>query len=188
MSLIRLFLSLASPRSNTNTRDPEIGLEILPEDTFDEPPSDDRHDIGNDDEDLNGEVDGIGDDANVNPSKPRLFHRFSSGTALTWSFSRTSTQLDKPWFQKVKDFVFPAREHIDSFIPNYRHLPIISGLLIPFSMCALFLIDIFHYLIVVFRADCLEFQASQSDGISAPRITKLLSREQILLSSTLDLE
>jgi hypothetical protein len=43
--------------------------------------------------------------------------------------------MDQPtWFQKAKYFVFPPKEDIESFTPNYRYIPIISGLLVPFSI------------------------------------------------------
>jgi potassium channel subfamily K, other eukaryote len=144
MPLSNIFLYLAASHgrkvSSDTNRDPEIGLEILPEDTLDEQPSDDRNDIDNDEEALNEEeadnVDEHPTEDHLDPSNPPFFRRLqSSGTAFTWTFSRTSTVVDKPkWFQKVKNFIFPPREDIDSFIPNYRHTPIISGLLVPFSI------------------------------------------------------
>lgn len=123
--------------TSTSTNRPEIRrIDIVPEDTLE--PCDNRIDIDDDDEEEDEALPGDEDDATgdpLDPNNPRFFRRFSSGTAFTWSFSRTSTFVDhQTWLQKVKEFVFPPKEDIDSFIPNYRHLPIISGFFIPFSI------------------------------------------------------
>jgi len=139
---ILLYLSASSATRNTNNHDPEIGLEIRPEDTLE--PTDDHHntdddevlnetDIGpNDDEAENVEADITEDFPDLNP---RRFRRFSSVQTAVTSFSKSLTLMDQPtWFQKVKYFVFPPKEDVESFVPNYRYTPIISGLLIPFCI------------------------------------------------------
>jgi potassium channel subfamily K, other eukaryote len=129
MALRAFFLYLAASHGTggLNNRDPEIGLEIIQEDTLDEVPSNDRN---NDGEELNDDDTNFveGDAADGSDKRPRL-RRFSS------AFSRSFTLVEQPtWFQKVKSFVFPPKEDIDSFVPHYRHTPMISGFLIPFSI------------------------------------------------------
>lgn len=64
-------------------------------------------------------------------------HRLSSGIAFT-SFSTISsiTQVKRPprWLSKTAEYIFPPKENLDSFIPNYRYTPIFSGVIIPFSI------------------------------------------------------
>ena len=70
------------------------------------------------------------------PSLPRK-SRLASGIAFT-SFSTVTsiTQITRPprWLSKTTEYIFPPKEHLDSFIPNYRYTPIISGIVIPFSI------------------------------------------------------
>jgi hypothetical protein len=41
----------------------------------------------------------------------------------------------KRWYSRLKTFIFPSSDLRDkSFIPNYRLLPILSGILMPFSI------------------------------------------------------
>lgn len=67
-------------------------------------------------------------------SMPRRFRRHSSATVLS-SFSNSLTLVKPPsWVQKFKVFVFPPKQDINSFMPNYRITPIFSGIIIPFSI------------------------------------------------------
>jgi potassium channel subfamily K, other eukaryote len=127
MSLRNILLFLAATHGRvasndtTNDRDPEVGLKISPEDTIDRNIDHDEADNANEQT----------TEDPFDPNNSRRRRRFSSATA----FSRTLTLVDTPtWFQTVKTFVFPPKENIDSFIPNYRHTPIVSGLLVPFSI------------------------------------------------------
>lgn len=137
MALRTFLLPLAaSPWTNrTNRRDRGRGLEIFPEDTLEEAPYDARNDVVNNVDVLNEEeADYIEEDATEDPhdhSHVTHHRRFSSFT----SFSKSLLSMDTPtWFQKIKYFVFPPKEDIESFIPNYRYIPILSGLLMPFSL------------------------------------------------------
>jgi potassium channel subfamily K len=137
MALKGIFLYIAASygrvTSNTNNRHPEIGrLEIVPEDTLE--PCDYRNDLDDDDDALNEDVDDADDDDPLDLN-PRRFRRFSSIQTAVTSFSRSFTFVDQPtWFQKFRYFVFPPKEDIESFIPNYRYIPILSGFLIPFCI------------------------------------------------------
>lgn len=140
---IFLYLAASYGTRNPNNHDPEIGLEIRPEDTLE--PTGDRNGTDNDEEALNEENNGLNeegaDDVEADVTEDpldlnfRRFRRFSSVQTAVTSFSKSLTLMDQPtWFQKAKYFVFPPKEDIESFTPNYRYIPIISGLLIPFSI------------------------------------------------------
>jgi len=117
-----LYFAAGNVTGRTNRRDTERGLEIFPEDTLEEAPYDGRN--GNNEEEY------IEDDHLDLNNGPR-HHRFASFN----SFSRSLLSMDAPtWFHRAKSFVFPPKEDVESFIPNYRFFPIISGLLIPFSI------------------------------------------------------
>jgi len=138
MALKGIFLYIAASygrvTSNTNNRHPEIGrLEIVPEDTLE--PCDYRNDLDDDDDALNEDIDDADDDDPLDLN-PRTFPRFSSIQTAVTSFSRIfHVFVDQPtWFQKFKYFVFSSKEDIESFIPNYRYIPILSGFLIPFCI------------------------------------------------------
>jgi hypothetical protein len=140
---IFLYLAASHRTRNSNNHDPEIGLEIRPEDTLE--PTGDRNGTDNDEEALNEENIGLNeeeaDDVEADVTEDplglnsRRFRRFSSVQTAVTSFSKSLTLMDQPtWFQKAKYFVFPPKEDIESFTPNYRYIPIISGLLVPFSI------------------------------------------------------
>lgn len=155
MTLRTFFPSLAT--HGTNRGDEERGLEIFPEDTLEEVPvGDSRIYVDNDLEVLNEEdADYIVEEPNDNNYAPRQ-RQFSSATAFN-SFSKSFLSVETPtWLEHIKTFVFPPKENIESFIPNYRQIPIISGLLIPFSMCGLFLLDLFDYLITIILSSLLQ--------------------------------
>jgi hypothetical protein len=138
MFLKGLLLYVAASRSTNASRnpsaasDPEKGSETVVSDDLDRTPG-----LANG---RNGEVlDGAPYDRNgavypTNPTIPRRFRRLSSATVLT-SFSNPLTLVKPPsWLHKFKVFIFPPKEDINSFIPNYRITPIISGIVIPFSI------------------------------------------------------
>uniref|UniRef100_A0A0W0EZV0 Potassium channel domain-containing protein n=1 Tax=Moniliophthora roreri TaxID=221103 RepID=A0A0W0EZV0_MONRR len=61
----------------------------------------------------------------------------SLGLLSTFSSSDLPSRPRRPqWYHKLKAFIFPpnTNEDIDSYIPTYRYIPIISGLVIPFSI------------------------------------------------------
>lgn len=106
--------------SNPNYRDTEKGPEVLPRNDLDNIYNDDRLD---EEEAQNVQEDNT--EGPLEPKNPRRLSRLSSAVTL----------VDKPnWLQKVWRFIFPPKEELESFIPNYRHAPIVSGLFIPFSI------------------------------------------------------
>lgn len=94
---------------------------------------DEGHDgIISDDED--GGYDPLADPA-------RRLHRLQSATDNTFFSTSVDRPPDvdsrRPWYAKVKDYIFPPRESdaaLDKFVPNYRWTPVLSGVLIPFSL------------------------------------------------------
>lgn len=56
------------------------------------------------------------------------------------STASDSDDVSRPtpsWWQRVKDYIWPSDEQLaelDSFVPNYRWTPILSGIIIPFSI------------------------------------------------------
>ncbi|KIJ63107.1 hypothetical protein HYDPIDRAFT_29796 [Hydnomerulius pinastri MD-312] len=62
---------------------------------------------------------------------PRLSRRLSSSTATL------APQPAPGMLSRIRAFIFPtpnAEEELESYIPNYRYTPIISGVIIPFSI------------------------------------------------------
>src|SRR6266481_1168004 len=103
MSLRNIFLFLAASNgrvssNDTNDRDPEVGLKIHPEDTFER-----SIDPG---EALNQEEADYAEEhtaEDVDPNTPRRRRRLSSATAFT-SFSKSLTLVETPtWFQSAKN-------------------------------------------------------------------------------------
>jgi len=93
-----------------------------------------RNDLDDDDDALNEDIDDADDDDPLDLN-PRRFRRFSSIQTAVTSFSRSFTFVDsRHGFKNSKYFVFPPKEDIESFIPNYRYIPILSGFLIPFCI------------------------------------------------------
>ena len=90
--------------------------------------------------------DGDGDDALDDPlaDGPRRLHRLSSATKGTFFSNRLpqSSTFDsfapqRPLLTRLKSYVFPKDESeaaLEKFIPNYRWTPILSGVVIPFSI------------------------------------------------------
>lgn len=113
-----------------NGGDPEKGppnITVIPQGpVLDDEPTEEPNDIDNE-----------GDDTMASDARLPRKRRFSSATAFT-SFSTISsiTQVKGPprWLSRVKEYIFPPKEDLDSFIPNYRYTPIISGVIIPFSI------------------------------------------------------
>ncbi|KAI0084730.1 hypothetical protein BDY19DRAFT_997463 [Irpex rosettiformis] len=77
-------------------------------------------------------------------SGPHRLHRIDSATGDT--FFSTSVddkglhefiEKNQPWYQRVRYYIFPkeeSEESLEKFAPNYRWTPIISGVIIPFSI------------------------------------------------------
>ncbi|KAJ6608227.1 hypothetical protein B0H10DRAFT_1816320 [Mycena sp. CBHHK59/15] len=70
-------------------------------------------------------------DETVDAPKSRLLPSFST-------FSLTSQNRSTPpaWYLKLKAFLNPktTQQDLESYVPNYRYTPIISGVVIPFSI------------------------------------------------------
>lgn len=70
------------------------------------------------------------------PTGPRRSIPLSTFSTFM-SFSSMSIHREPPaWFLKFKNFIHPKTsvQDIDSYVPNYRYTPIISGIVIPFSI------------------------------------------------------
>lgn len=120
----------ASSADPNNGRDPEKGPDTLDSSDFDKILRYDTNDA------FGGQQDGLSARGNVtvNPPVPRRSRRLSSATVIS-SFSNTLSSVNTPsWLHRLKVFIFPPKENINSFIPNYRIIPIISGVIIPFSI------------------------------------------------------
>lgn len=77
---------------------------------------------------------------------PRRLHRLSSATKgtffsnrfnLSQSLTFDSLAPQRPFLTRLKSYVFPSDENeasIEKFLPNYRWTPILSGIVIPFSI------------------------------------------------------
>jgi hypothetical protein len=61
--------------------------------------------------------------------RTRFTHRISTAPGAT-----APTGPPLTWWSRFKHFVFPPSPDLESIIPNYRLTPIISGILIPFSI------------------------------------------------------
>ncbi|KZP17478.1 voltage-gated potassium channel [Athelia psychrophila] len=128
MAAIKGFLLYITATSTHlfHNHDPEKGppTEFTREDTFDMQVDNDpaQNDNDNDDEEV---VDTGG----------RIFRRFDTGGTGFTSFSSNSRDSKlKIWLRKVSYFIFPPKEDVSSFVPNYRTGPIFSGIIIPFSI------------------------------------------------------
>ena len=125
--------SLLSSSDNREEEDVEKGGEGSPGD---------EHAADVDDTDSDGD----GDDALDDPlaDGPRRLHRLSSATKGTFFSNRLpqSSTFDslapqRPLLTRLKSYVFPKDESeaaLEKFIPNYRWTPILSGVVIPFSI------------------------------------------------------
>ncbi|KAH8101114.1 hypothetical protein BXZ70DRAFT_1064214 [Cristinia sonorae] len=127
-------------RSRNNRGDPEKASresenegQVLEEDA-----SSDEEDI---DEGEVQEVEGIAEDRSVDPrlTSSSFFTKSRSFRSLSVPFSRTvtadsSTVSVPSIFTRVKRFVFPSEDDLERFVPNYRWAPILSGVVIPFSI------------------------------------------------------
>lgn len=107
-------------RRLSHDRDPESPLEELPS----EDPSEDDHTV----DPLTG---------------ARRLHRLGSATTGTFFSStidsKTASDLFPPqhWWRRATAYVFPPEESeasLEKFVPHYRWTPIISGVLVPFSI------------------------------------------------------
>ncbi|KAJ7222053.1 hypothetical protein B0H12DRAFT_1241106 [Mycena haematopus] len=72
------------------------------------------------------------DEPTEDPALPeRKQHSYSSSLALVSGDKRKPT-----WYRRLLEFISPktTKEDLDSYVPNYRYTPIISGIVIPFSI------------------------------------------------------
>ncbi|KAJ7074969.1 hypothetical protein B0H15DRAFT_45155 [Mycena belliarum] len=67
----------------------------------------------------------------ANPA-PRRDRTYSSSVSLL----RRSTASSPAWYRKTKEFLNPktTQQDLESYVPNYRYTPILSGIVIPFSI------------------------------------------------------
>ncbi|CCM01199.1 uncharacterized protein FIBRA_03247 [Fibroporia radiculosa] len=78
--------------------------------------------------------------ASSSQSRSRRFGRFStlgstlSGSSITRTW--TGSFSSHPWLTRAKTLLFPRThpEELERYVPTYRYSPIISGILIPFSI------------------------------------------------------
>lgn len=86
----------------------------------------------------------VEDDDPLAPTSRRRLRRLTSATESTF-FSNPvnrhamnmSEMSNTSWRAKWKAYIFPSDEsaaNAEDFVPNYRWLPIVSGILIPFSI------------------------------------------------------
>jgi potassium channel subfamily K, other eukaryote len=128
-------LHLVSLTRRRPERDPEKGTadEETPDSGVGEASHDDDEDNPENDED---DDDDLGDDP---LSGEHRLHRLGSATSAT----QFSTSLDDratdqaSLYERCKSYVFPKEESkasLERFVPNYRWTPIISGVVVPFSI------------------------------------------------------
>ncbi|GJE86492.1 voltage-gated potassium channel protein [Phanerochaete sordida] len=130
--------SVIQPRRRQ--RDPEEGIQ--------EKDGRDETENGHTDAgDLETNADDDVDDDSYDPlnDPSRRLHRLGSATEDTFFSSTinrsltnaTSVSTKRPWYTKVRDYVFPPEESasaLEKFVPNYRWTPIISGVVVPFAL------------------------------------------------------
>ncbi|KAJ7484324.1 hypothetical protein FB451DRAFT_81760 [Mycena latifolia] len=92
---------------------------------------DDEHDADHIIHDMEMENDG---EAELDPGNPSLRRgrTYSSSVSLL----RRDTSKPPAWYLKLKEFLSPktTQEDLESYVPNYRYTPILSGIVIPFSI------------------------------------------------------
>ncbi|KAH7922910.1 voltage-gated potassium channel [Leucogyrophana mollusca] len=125
--------------SNSSQSDPEKG----PSPDAAAPDADlelERNDGGDlEDVEANNSNDGSGDEDDNVDNDDEADEDPSPRRNTTTKPDATSESDSEPshtsWLTKIKTFVFPSNDDdIESFIPNYRYTPIISGIVIPFSI------------------------------------------------------
>ena len=99
---------------------------------------------GEEERDLENELDEDGDLVNDPLEGPNRLHRVGSATHNTFFSSSMDEkglpeylENTQPWYKRIKSYVFPKEESaasLEKFVPNYRWTPIISGVVVPFSI------------------------------------------------------
>lgn len=134
-------LHLASIFRPQAERDPEKGEE-QEDDLSRVGDGDGQH--GEEEHDLENELDEDGEPVDDPLEGQNRLHRVGSATHNTF-FSSTMDEKGlpeyfentQPWYKRIKSYVFPKEESaasLEKFVPNYRWTPIISGVVVPFSI------------------------------------------------------
>lgn len=132
LPVILSVLHLVSLTRRRPDRDPEKGATDETSGDGEARDNDDEDDVENEDD----EEDDLGDDP---LSGEHRLHRLGSATGVT----HFSTSLDDQdtaqasFYERCKSYVFPkeeSRASLEKFVPNYRWTPIISGVVVPFSI------------------------------------------------------
>ncbi|KAF7348617.1 Tandem pore domain k+ channel [Mycena venus] len=65
------------------------------------------------------------------PDGARRWRRYSSSLSLI-----SRDKAEPTWYRKLKDFLSPktTQQDLEAYVPNYRYTPILSGIVIPFSI------------------------------------------------------
>ncbi|KAF7338773.1 Tandem pore domain k+ channel [Mycena sanguinolenta] len=139
MAVLLPFLTI--PRSNKP--DPEKGEhpEASPEpdtrpptefdDLGNEYDEDDDLDTGPDPDDIRNDMEAERDETTEGPPPQERRRSYSS------SFTLVAHDKPKPnWYRRLRDFISPktTQEDLEAYVPNYRYTPILSGIVIPFSI------------------------------------------------------
>jgi potassium channel subfamily K, other eukaryote len=80
------------------------------------------------------ENDDVDNDDNDNDITRPSFRRHLSISRTFTTFSTFTTKAPPQWLLSVKNFLTPTKSEQVYYIPNYRHTPIFSGIVIPFSI------------------------------------------------------
>lgn len=123
-------------RPNQRDKDPEKG-KVQQEERDGNGEGEHEQDVDDDADD----EDELGDDPLTGPHK---LHRVGSATHNTFFSSSMDEkglpeyfEQHQPWYKRIMSYVFPkeeSEESLEKFVPNYRWTPIISGVVVPFSI------------------------------------------------------
>ncbi|EKM56497.1 uncharacterized protein PHACADRAFT_194104 [Phanerochaete carnosa HHB-10118-sp] len=141
LSALHLF-SIARPRHRQ--RDPEEGVQEKDREAESGEGATENGHTEAEEAETNDEND-IDDDSYDPLADPhRRLHRLGSATDVTFfsssvhqSFSSNGLNANRPWYTRIKDYIFPPEESessLEKFVPHYRWTPIIAGVVVPFAL------------------------------------------------------
>lgn len=137
LSALHIFSKVRGP---TRERDPEkVQPPPTPRDRDDRTPGVDAEVDEDEEDDSIGGVDPL-----VADEQGHRLHRVGSATTGTFFSSSVKREdsdntllTNTPWYSRFKSYILPSDENeaaLEKYAPNYRWTPIISGVLVPFSM------------------------------------------------------